>query len=324
MGQGLLTDTVSNLPTIKDDNLLVGFDTSDDGAVYRLNSDMALIQTLDFFPPMVDDPYLFGQIAATNSLSDVYAMGGVPKTALNIVCFPEEEDSSYLAEILRGGAEKVMEAGAVLCGGHSVNDKSIKYGLSVTGFVNPDKIFHNNKCKIGDKIILTKMLGVGIICSAYNAGEASEESYQKAIECMTTLNKYAFEIASKYCINACTDVTGFGFLGHLNEMVTEEYSIEVNSKKVPYIDEALKLAEEFLITAGGQKNRTFLEDKIQFNNIPNALQEILFDPQTSGGLLLSVSEKDANKLMKELKKLGLPCEIAAEVIKRGKQNIIVN
>jgi len=319
----LLTKAVANLPHIKDKNLLVGFDTSDDGAVYQLNDDIAVIQTLDFFPPMVSDPYVFGQIAAANSLSDVYAMGGVPKTALNIVCFPESEDAEHLSEILRGGAEKVMEAGAVLCGGHSVNDKAIKYGLSVTGVVHPDKILQNNTCKIGDKIILTKPLGIGIVSSAYNAGVATEESFLKAVECMRTLNKYAFDVASKYSLNACTDVTGFGFLGHLNEMVGKDYSIKVDSKKVPFISEALKLAEEFLVTAGGQKNRIYLIDQVYFENVSDAMQEILFDPQTSGGLLFSVSEKDSNELIKELKKLALPCEIVGEVVERKEKNILV-
>lgn len=190
--QGMLKEAVSSIPRFNDPNLLVGFDTSDDGAVYKLSDDLAIISTLDFFPPMVNDPYLFGKIAAANALSDIYAMGGEVKSALNIVCFPEEEDPAILGEILRGGVEKVLEAGGVLCGGHSINDKEPKYGLSVTGIVHPDKIMCNNRCEIGDRIILTKPLGVGMVTTSYKAGEASEESYRQAINSMQKLNKYAF------------------------------------------------------------------------------------------------------------------------------------
>lgn len=321
--QGMLKDAVSKIPVFSDPNLLVGFDTSDDGAVYKLSDEIAIIQTLDFFPPMVNDPYLFGKIAAANALSDIYAMGGEVTVALNIVCFPEEEDPAILGEILRGGGEKVKEAGGVLCGGHSINDKEFKYGLSVTGVVHPDKIMHNNHCRIGDKIILTKPLGVGLVTTSYKAGEASQESYDRAVLSMQTLNKYAFEIAKKYKIHSCTDVTGFGFLGHLNEMVTPEYSIAVDSKNVQYIPEAMRLAQEFLITGGGQKNRSFLAGKVRFEQVPDAVQEILFDPQTSGGLLISVAPEDADEMLKEMQSLELPCSIVAEVRDRASRNVVV-
>lgn len=321
--QGLLKDAVANIPAFNDPDLLVGFDTSDDGAVYRLRDDLAMIQTLDFFPPMVDDPYLFGKIAATNALSDIYAMGGQVKTALNIVCFPEDEDPAILGAILRGGAEKVQEAGGVLCGGHSINDKEPKYGLSVTGVVQPDRIMYNNRCQIGDRILLTKPLGVGMVTSAYKAGEASCESFEQAVDGMQTLNKYAFEIAARYNIHSCTDVTGFGFLGHLNEMVTSGYSIRVDSRQVLYIPEAWRLAEEFLITGGGQKNRTFLQEKVSFTNVAPAMEEILFDPQTSGGLLLSVAAEDAAALLAELSTLTIASCMVGEVVDRMDQNILV-
>lgn len=321
--QGMLREAVAKIPVFFDENILVGFDTSDDGAVYRLSDEIAVIQTLDFFPPMVDDAYLFGQIAAANALSDVYAMGGAVKTALNIVCFPEEDDPEILAAILQGGGEKVMESGGVLCGGHSISDKECKYGLSVTGIAHPDKILYNNRCKTGDKIILTKPLGVGMTTAAYRAGEGTRESYEQAVKSMATLNKHAFEIANKFNVHSCTDVTGFGFLGHLNEMVTSAYSIAVDSKRVPYITEAMRYAEEFLITAGGQKNRDFLQDKVLFEHVSEPMQEILFDPQTSGGLLLSVSPKDAGELLKELAGLELRSAIVAEVRERGGRNIIV-
>lgn len=320
---GMLKDAVSNIPIFTDPNLIVGFDTSDDGAVYKLSDEIAIIQTLDFFTPMVDDPYIFGKIAAANSLSDVYAMGGRVTVALNIVCFPEEEDPAVLAAILQGGAEKVLEAGGVLAGGHSINDKDIKYGLSVTGIVHPEKYMRNNTCKIGDKIILTKPLGVGMITASYRFGEVDETDFKAAILSMQTLNRYAHEIASKFDIHAGTDVTGFGFLGHLNEMVDKDYSIAVESKSVKYIPGSMRLAEEFLITGGGQKNRNFLKDKVAFNNIANPMQEILFDPQTSGGLLLSVSPKDVKELMNRLADLELASCIVGEVQKRQEKNIIV-
>jgi len=321
--QGMLKDAVANIPRFDDPNLLVGFDTSDDGAVYKLTDELAIISTLDFFPPMVNDPYLFGKIAATNALSDIYAMGGAVVSALNIVCFPEEEDPAILADILRGGAEKVLEAGGVLCGGHSINDNEPKYGLSVTGIVHPDKIMYNNHCQIGDFIILTKPLGVGMVTTSYKAGEASEESYQQAINSMQRLNKYAFEIAKQFRIHSCTDVTGFGFLGHLNEMVTPEYSIRVNAANVPYIREAERLASEYLTTGGGIKNRKFLHDKVDFQGIPMPMEEVLLDPQTSGGLLISVHKDDAEALLSALSTQDPPCAIVAEVIPRAGSNVVV-
>jgi selenide,water dikinase len=321
--QGMLKDVLTKIPKFDDPNLLVGFDTSDDGAVYKLTDDIAIINTLDFFPSMVNDPYLFGLIAATNALSDVYAMGGSVVSALNIVCFPEDEDPAILGEILRGGAEKVLEAGGVLCGGHSINDEEPKYGLSVTGVVHPDKIMRNNNCSVGDKIILTKPLGVGIITTAYKAGEATEESYARAIRGMQRLNKYAVEIAKNYRIHSVTDVTGFGFLGHLNEMVTPEYSISVKTSNILYIEEAERLAAEDIITGGGVKNRKFLQDKVSLRGLTTPMEEILFDPQTSGGLLISVHPDDAEELLAALGDQDPPCCIVGEVVQRGEANIIV-
>jgi len=319
----MLQEVIAKIPVFSDANLLVGFDTADDGAVYKLSDDIAIIQTLDFFTPMVDDPYLFGRITAANALSDVYAMGGRVAVALNIVCFPEEDDPEVLGEILRGGAEKVMEAGGVLCGGHSISDKEVKYGLSVTGVVHPQKYLRNNTCKKGDVIILTKPLGVGLIAASYRLGEIGEADYKKALISMQALNKYAFEAASKYTLHAGTDVTGFGFLGHLNEMVDKDYSIVVESKGVKYIPGAWKLAEEFLITGGGQKNRNFLDGKIRFENVPLPLQEIMLDPQTSGGMLLSVPANEANALMNELKDLETESCVVGEVQERKEKNIII-
>ena len=207
---------------MEDKNLIVGFEKSDDAAVYKLTEDLAIIQTLDFFTPMTDDPYIFGQIAAANSLSDVYAMGGQPKTAMNIVCFPQKMDIKILGEILRGGAEKVMEAGAVLSGGHSIHDPEVKYGLSVTGIAHPDKILKNHGCENGDILICTKKLGTGIVTTASKVNLASKEAIDESVKQMTTLNKYAAEIIVNYPITACTDITGFGFLGHAYEMVKSD------------------------------------------------------------------------------------------------------
>ena len=209
LGPGVLSAVLAKLPKSTDPQLLVGFDSSDDAAVYQLTDDLAVVQTLDFFPPMVEDPYVFGQIAAANALSDVCAMGGEVRTALNIVCFPETMDLNVLGKILLGGSEKVREAGGVLAGGHSIADSDVKYGLSVMGVIRPDKIYKNNACQEGDKLILTKPLGVGIVCTAQRVGECSEKAMELAVHSMTTLNKYAADIIKKYSVHACTDVTGF-------------------------------------------------------------------------------------------------------------------
>lgn len=220
LGAGVLSRILEKLPRgEKDPNLLVGYDSRDDAAVYQVTEDLALVQTVDFFPPMVDDPYIFGQVAAANALSDVYAMGGEVKTALNLVCFPESMDLNVLGQILQGGAEKVAEAGGILAGGHSIADTGVKYGLSVTGLVNPKKLYANDAGQPGDRLILTKALGVGLICSANRVGEVTKEQMDGAVQSMTTLNKTAVEISRKYTVHACTDVTGFGFLGHLHEMM---------------------------------------------------------------------------------------------------------
>ena len=215
LGAGVLSRILEKLPRKeKDPALLVGYDSRDDAAVYRLTEDLALVQTVDFFPPMVEDPYIFGQIAAANALSDVYAMGGQVKTALNLVCFPESMDLNILGQILQGGAEKVAEAGGILAGGHSIADSGVKYGLSVTGLVDPHRIYTNDAGQVGDRLILTKALGVGLICTASRVGEAAPEQMEAAIQSMTTLNKTASEISRRYRVHAATDVTGFGFLGH--------------------------------------------------------------------------------------------------------------
>ena len=324
LGAGVLSRVLGMLPRGPvDENLIIGYDSKDDAAVYKLTDDVAVVQTLDFFPPMVDDPYIFGQIAATNALSDIFAMGGEVKTALNIVCFPEEMDLNVLGKIMQGGAEKVIEAGGTLAGGHSIADDGIKYGLSVTGVVHPDKIYPNNEGKAGDVLILTKKLGVGIICTANRIGEASKEAMEEAIGSMTTLNKKASEIARKYQVHACTDVTGFGFLGHLHEMMDGKNSCRIFAKQVPVMQEVLHYAEEFYLTAAAQKNRNHVGEYVHFENISFGMEEVLFDPQTSGGLLLAVDPSDAETMLKELQACGLPAAIVGEITEKTEYEINV-
>lgn len=324
LGPEILASVLKKLPrSTSDSNLLVGFDSSDDAAIYQLTPDLAVVQTLDFFPPMVDDPYTFGQIAATNALSDIYAMGGEVKTALNIVCFPENMDLNVLGEIMLGGNEKVQEAGGILVGGHSIMDTDVKYGLSVMGIVHPNKIYRNNCCREGDYLLLTKPLGVGIVCTAQRVGKSSKEAINLAILSMTTLNKFAAGIIKKYEVHACTDVTGFGFLGHLCEMLGCDFGAEIDSLQVPHIPESLHYAKEFLLTAAGQRNRNHIGDRVYFKNVPFAMEELLFDPQTSGGLLVSLPPEDARLALKEIETLGLPCGLVGEVTRKDDKRIIV-
>ncbi|HIZ07617.1 MAG TPA: selenide, water dikinase SelD [Candidatus Eubacterium avistercoris] len=323
LGPGMLGKVLEQIPRMKDSNLLIGYDSSDDGAVYKLREDLAVVQTLDFFPPMVEDPYIFGQIAAANALSDIYAMGGDVKTALNIVCFPENWDLNILGKIMLGGSEKVKEAGGILAGGHSIADQEVKYGLSVLGTIHPDKVFANNQCREGDRLILTKPLGTGIICTANRIGEASEEALDQAVRSMTTLNKYASETIRKYRVHGCTDVTGFGLLGHLNEMLGDVFSAVLYSDRVPYIKEAFAYAGEFFLTGAAQRNRNHMEGQVEFQNVPFEMEEILFDPQTSGGLLVSLAPEDGEACLEDIKKLGLPCGMIGTVVKKREKKIYV-
>jgi len=294
-----------------------------DAAVYKISEDKAIIQTLDFFTTMINDPYLYGQIAATNALSDVYAMGGEVISALNIVAFPENMDLEILHQILKGGAEKVHEAGGVLAGGHSIHDATPKYGLSVTGVVHPDKILQNNNCKVGDLLIVTKPLGVSIINTAHMVKECSEEAFAQSVKQMTTLNKYSAQMMKDFNVNSCTDITGFGFLGHLVEMLDGKHSAEVYTKDIPYIDEAYKCANEFVITAGGQLNRTFVEPNVEYQVKDFALEEIMYDPQTSGGLLISLPENEAHELLEKLNTLEIKSAIVGKVIEKQEKAVIV-
>ena len=323
LGPAVLERILGKLPRPTDPALLVGAESSDDAAVYRLTDDLAIVQTLDFFPPMVEDPYVFGQIAAANALSDVYAMGGTVKTALNIVCFPEQMDLNILGRILQGGSEKVMEAGGSLAGGHSIADSEVKYGLSVTGVVHPDRIRQNNTGHAGDALVLTKPLGVGLVCTAARMGAAADEALALAVKSMTTLNKYAAAVADRYPVHACTDVTGFGLLGHLHEMMRPDLSARIHAHALPVLDTAYDCANEFYLTAAGQRNRNFAAQRAVLHGLTFAQEELLFDPQTSGGLLLAVEEADAQLLLEELRTLDLPCGDIGTILPRLDAEIIV-
>jgi len=263
---------------------------------------------VDFFTPIVDDPYWFGQIAAANALSDVYAMGGVPKTAMNLVAFPiKDMDISVLRQIIQGGLDKMKEAGVVLVGGHSVEDKELKYGLSVTGFIHPDRILTKKNLKNGDRLILTKPLGTGIINTAIKGGLASREIIDTVTRLMATLNRDAAEIMNDYPVHACTDITGFGLLGHIAEMIIDTgFSVKLTSKTIPIIPETLEYAGMGLVPAGTYNNREFRECMVDFApSVDRLVQDILFDPQTSGGLLICVDRKNADELLEKLKEKGM-------------------
>lgn len=276
-----------------------------------MTDDIALIQTVDFFTPIVDDPYMFGQIAAANSLSDVYAMGGEPKIALNIVGFPNCLDPSILGDILAGGADKVKEAGAVLVGGHSVQDDEPKYGLCVSGFVHPDKIYKNYGCKPGDVLILTKQLGSGIVNTAIKADMASAKAIKEVETAMASLNKKAKEVVDDYPVNACTDITGFGLLGHCVEMAeASEVTFELNVHDIAYFDEAEAYAKMGLVPAGAYKNRGYSETKVEMSKIEEHFIDLLYDPQTSGGLLISVSPDNLKEMLAGFEKAGMDTTVS--------------
>ena len=287
------------MPKFSDENLLVGFDTSDDACVYKVREDLAAIQTVDFFPPMVDDPYMYGQIAAANALSDIYAMGAEPSLALNIVCFPDCLPLSVLREILAGGYDKVREGGAVIGGGHSIEDEVPKYGLCVTGFANPKEIWANAGAKPGDVIVLTKPVGSGIVNTAAKADLITKEEYQPTIDTMAALNKYARDAGVNLGVSACTDITGFGLLGHLCEMAQgSDVSVELDVSHVALLPKAEALAKEGIIPKNAYINRDHFGEMVDLpDTVPLAVQDILYDPQTSGGMLMALPEAKADALL---------------------------
>ena len=299
----------------------------DDAGVYKLTEELAIIQTVDFFTPIVDDPYTFGQIAAANALSDVYAKGGKPLTALNLVCFPTKSlDISVLKDILRGGLDKMREAGVVLVGGHSIDDNELKYGLSVTGIIHPQRLVTNAGAKAGDKLILTKPLGTGIIGTALKAGVASKETVAKFTRCMVTLNNKASELMQEVGVHACTDITGFGLLGHACKIAeNSQVGIKLHHASVPYFPETVEFVQKGLCPGGLYRNKEFYSSKVRFAaGVPEYVQDILFDAQTSGGLLISLAPEAAQLLLDRLHHADVPdATIIGEVVSRPKGKILV-
>lgn len=302
VGAGVLAKLLDGIRVHYDPNLLVGFDKSDDASVYQVTEELALVQTVDFFPPIDDDPYTFGQIAATNALSDVYAMGGEPKLALNIMAVPDSLPKEAVHALLRGGYDKVYEAGAIITGGHSILDDEPKYGLAVTGFVHPKKLLKNCGAEAGDVLFLTKPLGIGILTTAARVDLVSEETKALAKKLMTTLNKGARDVMVNYRVHACTDVTGFALLGHALEMAQGSgMELEIDTAQIDLIEEARGFAEMGILPAGMYRNRAFAEAAVDAGDVPLAVQDMLYDPQTSGGLLIAVHPDDADALYTDLK-----------------------
>lgn len=302
VGAGVLAQLLEGIRVHRDPNLLVGFDKSDDASVYRISDELALVQTVDFFPPIADDPYLFGQIAATNALSDVYAMGGEPKLCLNIMAVPEDMPRDAVHQILRGGYDKVYEAGALITGGHSILDDEPKYGLAVTGFVHPDKLLTNSAARPGDVLVLTKPIGIGVLTSAGKADLLTEDTVAFMNRMMTTLNKAARDVMVCHQVHACTDVTGFGLMGHGLEMAQgSDVELTIHVDHVDVIPAALEFARMGVLPAGMYRNRAFAEAAVDVGDTEVAMQDLLFDPQTSGGLLMAVAPEDADALLERLK-----------------------
>jgi selenide, water dikinase len=309
IGPGDLAKALAGLPFQTDPNLIAGMERAEDAGVYKLTDDLAIVQTTDFFTPTVDDPYEFGRIAVTNAVSDVYAMGGKPITALNIVCFPKNTmDISVLREVLKGGLNQMHEAGVILLGGHSVDDPEIKYGIAVTGTIHPSKVVHNNTAKPGDKLILTKALGTGVISTAIKRGTASKAAIARITKSMTTLNRVASELMIEAGAHACKDVTGFGLLGHSSEMIEKmDIGFDIDSTAVPVFPEAKEYAEQGTVPGGTGRNREFREHMVDMSaTVPQALQDILYDPQTSGGLLIAIQRTKAAALLAKLHAAGIP------------------
>lgn len=309
VGAGVLAQLLEGIQVHSDPNLLVGFDRSDDASVYKLSEELALVQTVDFFPPIADDPYTFGAIAAANALSDVYAMGGEPKLALNIMAIPKKMPKEAVHELLRGGYDKVYEAGALITGGHSILDEEPKYGLAVTGFVHPEKLLSNSGAQPGDVLFLTKPIGIGILTTAAKVDMVSEETYAKALQQMMTLNKSARDVIVNYRVHACTDVTGFGLLGHACEMAQgSDVELQLRVDQIDLIPEALELATIGILPEGMYRNRDFAESFVDAGRVSLAKQDMLYDPQTSGGLLISVHPEDADAMYADLKNAVLSAQ----------------
>ncbi len=318
----------------QDANVLVGFDKADDAGVYKISADLALVHTVDFFTPIVDDPYTFGQIAATNSLSDVYAMGGRPMNALTLVCFPDKGDLAVLEQMLAGGLSKMIEAGCTIIGGHSIRDEEIKFGYAVTGTIHPDRVLANGGARVGDKLILTKALGTGVISTAIKKGKAEAGWIQAAAQSMTTLNKAAAEVISVFNepvtnhrrpIGGMTDITGFGLIGHAREMaLASDVSLRIKAAAVPALPGALECVRAGYIPGGLKNNREFAECAAGFDSgVAEEIRTLLFDPQTAGGLLISVERGAADALISALLARDVPASLIGDVLPRTKPLISV-
>lgn len=304
----------------------MGFDTSDDACVYKIRDDLAVIQTVDFFPPVVDDPYMFGQIAAANALSDVYAMGGEPSLALNLLMIPTCLPLDVVKSIMEGGGDKVREAGAIIAGGHTIQDSEPKYGLSVSGFIHPDEVWGNSTARAGDVLILTKPLGTGIMTTAARADAITQEELAPAVRTMAALNKYARDAAIKTYVNSCTDITGFGLIGHASEMAEASgVSFEIFSDKPALLPGVVELAKAGMIPGGAYRNREYLESSVTFSHgVAAHMQDILFDPQTSGGLLFSLPEENARLLLGLLEEITPHARIIGHVLPYNGTRIMVD
>lgn len=321
-----MAEVLKTLPQSKHPSLLVGFNKADDAGVFLINDKQALVLTVDFFPPIVDDPYYFGQIAAANALSDVFAMGGRPLTALNIVGFPKGKmPPEILTEILKGANEKIEEAGAVVVGGHSIKDQELKFGLAITGLVDPNAIITNAGAKAGDRLFLTKPLGTGIITTGIKRNKVDKELIDTVTAQMAALNKDAAEMMVRHKAHAATDITGFGLLGHAYEMAAaSEVSMRIRSQKAPLLDRAKELADEGMIPDGANDNREYLEDKVYISEgVDKSIEKVLFDPQTSGGLFIAISANRADKFEEEMRKNNIFCRLVGEVIEKADYPIIV-
>jgi len=335
----VLDAVLGKLARQHDPNVLVGFDKADDAGVYLIGPDQALVQTVDFFTPIVDDPYTFGQIAATNALSDVYAMGGRPLTALAMVCFPEKGDFDVLERILAGGLSKMMEAGCTIVGGHSIRDPEIKFGYSVTGMINPRRVLTNSGAVPGDKLIFTKAIGTGVISTAIKRGKAQEKWIEAATRSMTTLNKVAAEVAGRtppqrmregaeaipFQVHSMTDVTGFGLIGHAREMALgSKVSLRLFASQVPLLEGALECVRAGFIPGGLTANREFAECLVSYeDSVPQDVRTILYDPQTAGGLLISIAAGDAEELLRELNEAAVGAVMIGEVLAERKPTVEV-
>lgn len=315
---------MDGIPTRKDKRLLVGYDKSDDASVYAVSDDLALVQTVDFFPPIVDDPFLFGQIAAANALSDVYAMGAEPRLAMNVMCLAPQMGQDAVKAILEGGYSKAYEANVLITGGHTIEDKEPKYGLAVTGFIHPDALLRNSSAKEGDVLILTKPLGVGILMTAAQGDFVDDSLLKKLYAQMACLNKKARDIMIQYDVHSCTDVTGFGLLGHACEMARgSQKTIHFDVSAIPYHQDAYKMAAMGLVPAGAYRNRDFAAQDITMKRlIVEPLLDILYDPQTSGGLLIAVAEKDASVLERNLQD-AIPCAKRIGYVTKRKETALV-